>query len=110
LLRSRFQERMEGLVKAVQGGVMAPNEARALEGYPAAKDGDEPRTQQQVVPLSAWSKPPPRTPRPEAPPAPEPAAAPAQTAPGTEPPEKGIDLADKLVNRVKQHADFRRAA
>ena len=51
LLRSMFTERMDGLTKAVMGGILGPNEARALEGYKAVKDGDEPRVQQQVVPL-----------------------------------------------------------
>jgi HK97 family phage portal protein len=52
LLRSLFKERIEGLVRGVQGGVYAPNEARAAEGMPAKKGGDEPRVQQQLVPLS----------------------------------------------------------
>jgi HK97 family phage portal protein len=56
LLRSAFQTRIEGLARAVQGGIYSPNEARALESLPSVKDGDEPRVQQQVVPLSAWDK------------------------------------------------------
>lgn len=71
LLRSLFRDRIDGLVRGVQGGIYSPNEARALEGYAAAKEGDEPRVQQQVVPLSAWDK----APAPAAPPAPAPAAA-----------------------------------
>lgn len=54
LLRSAFKDRIEGLVRGVQGGIYSPNEARALEGYAKAEEGDEPRLQQQVVPLSAW--------------------------------------------------------
>ena len=69
LLRSAFKDRIDGLARAVQGGIYSPNEARALEGLPAAKDGDEPRVQQQVVPLSAWDKQPPA---PIAPPVPPP--------------------------------------
>jgi HK97 family phage portal protein len=53
LLRSMFKDRIEGLARAVQGGILAPNEARNLEGYDDVKFGDEPRVQQQVVPLSA---------------------------------------------------------
>jgi hypothetical protein len=53
----------------VQGGIFSPNEARARESLPAAKEGNEPRVQQQVVPLSAWDKaltaPPPATPPPD---------------------------------------------
>jgi HK97 family phage portal protein len=60
LLRSAFKDRIDGLVRGVQGGIYSPNEARALEGYAAAEEGDEPRVQQQVVPLSAWDKQPPK--------------------------------------------------
>jgi len=107
LLRSLFAERMDGLVKGVQGGVFAPNEARALEGYPAAKDGDEPRVQQQVVPLSAWSKPPPATPAPKAPPAPPPAE---PVASNEDKIAETVGLTEKLILRVRKHVDFRRAA
>lgn len=54
LLRSDFVARMDGLTKAVAGGLYSPNEARAREGLPAAKFGDEPRMQAQCVPLSAY--------------------------------------------------------
>ena len=67
LLRPAFKDRIDAMVKGVQGAVFSPNEARRMEGYPDAKDGDEPRVQQQVVPLSAWSMAPPQTPRPDAP-------------------------------------------
>ena len=67
LLRSAFRDRIEGLVRGVQGGVFAPNEARAIESMPAKKGGDEPRVQQQLVPLSFAIEPP-------VPPAPPPAA------------------------------------
>jgi HK97 family phage portal protein len=53
LLRSAMKDRIEALNKGVQGGIFAPNEARAIEGLDAVKFGDEPRVQQQVVPLSA---------------------------------------------------------
>lgn len=52
LLRSAFKDRIEGLVRGVQGGIYAPNEARASEDLPAVEFGDEPRVQEQVVPLS----------------------------------------------------------
>ena len=58
-MRSAFKDRIDGLARAVQGGIYSPNEARALESLSAAEDGDEPRVQQQVVPLSAWDKQPP---------------------------------------------------
>jgi len=56
LLRSMFKDRIEGLTRAVQGGVFSPNEARNQEGYDDVPFGDEPRVQQQVVPLSAAGK------------------------------------------------------
>jgi HK97 family phage portal protein len=56
LERSAFKDRIDGLVKGVQGGVFSPNEARAIEELPPAPYGDEPRVQQQVVPLSAWEQ------------------------------------------------------
>lgn len=65
LLRSSFQERMDGLAKAVQGGIYSPDEARAREELPAVPGGHgrEPRVQQQVVPLS-WQEPEPALPAP----------------------------------------------
>jgi hypothetical protein len=53
LLRSAWKDRIEALVRGVQGGVFAPNEARNMEGFDGVPYGDEPRTQAQVVPLSA---------------------------------------------------------
>lgn len=67
LLRSAFSVRIAGLAQAVQGGIMAPNEARAIESLPEVEFGDEPRVQQQVVPLSAAAAIP-TTPGPGAPP------------------------------------------
>ena len=56
LLRANFRDRIEGLARGVQGGIFSPNEARAKEDLPAMPFGDEPRVQQQIVPLSAWDK------------------------------------------------------
>jgi len=75
LLRVAFKDRIEALARGVQGGIYSPNEVRKLEELPPAPSGDEPRVQQQVVPLSAWEKVQPQTPRPDAPPAPPPAEA-----------------------------------
>ena len=52
LLRSAFKDRVEGFARGVQTGIFAPNEARNEFELPDAADGDEPRVQQQVVPLS----------------------------------------------------------
>ena len=58
LRRSLFKDRIDGLTAGVLGGIYSPNEARALEGYPAVEGGEEPRVQQQVVPLSFATEPP----------------------------------------------------
>jgi HK97 family phage portal protein len=98
LLRSLFKDRIEGLARGVQGGIYAPNEARAEEELPAKLYGDEPRVQQQVVPLSAWAQAPPATPAPDAPPP----AGPADDEPSAEegtPPDGGSRAwtADALI-------------
>lgn len=52
LLRSLFKDRVDAFARGVQGGIYAPNEARNEFELPDAEDGDAPRVQQQVVPLS----------------------------------------------------------
>lgn len=52
LLRSSLKERMEAYSKGTQGGIYAINEARFKEGLPKKEGGDEPRVQQQLVPLT----------------------------------------------------------
>jgi HK97 family phage portal protein len=81
LLRSAFNVRIDALTKGVQGGIFAPNEARNLEGLEDVKFGDEPRVQQQVVPLSAAGAIPSASPAHGQPPAA------AQPAPHLQPPE-----------------------
>jgi hypothetical protein len=101
LLRSAFKDRIEGLARGVQGGIYSPNEARRLEGFADAEAGDEPRVQQQVVPLSAWDK---------AAAEPAPPALPAPPAPGAmggepdEPEKDGVN-ADTLVRRFRGSYD-----
>ena len=56
LLRSDWKSQVEAAGEGVLKGIYSPNEARRMFGLPAAKDGDEPRVQQQVVPLSAWDQ------------------------------------------------------
>lgn len=53
LLRSAMKDRIEALTRGVQGGIYSPNEARNKEDLDSVEAGDEPRVQQQVVPLSA---------------------------------------------------------
>ena len=52
LLAGDLKERMEAYGKGVQNGILAPNEARRRENLPPVEFGDEPRVQQQLVPLS----------------------------------------------------------
>jgi HK97 family phage portal protein len=83
LLRSDMKDRVAALKDGVLGGIFAPNEARNKEGYDDVPFGDEPRVQQQVVPLSAASAIQPAKPGstgPHPPPAPGPDAAPAPSA------------------------------
>ena len=79
LLRSAQKDRIEALARGVQGGIYAPNEAEQSEGLDRVPFGDEPRVQQQVVPLSAAAQIPaaPAAPSPAAPkPEPQPLAKP----------------------------------
>lgn len=52
LLRSDLEARLKALSEGTRGGIYAVNEARAREGLPPVEYGDEPRMQQQMVPLS----------------------------------------------------------
>lgn len=54
LLRSAMKDRIDALARGVQGGLYSPDEARAREDLPSVPGGhgQEPRVQQQVVPLS----------------------------------------------------------
>jgi hypothetical protein len=81
LLRSAMKDRIDSLARGVQGGIYSPNEARNMEGLESVEFGDEPRVQQQVVPLSQIGKMPaaPAPPPPTAPdPAPKPSASEVQ--------------------------------
>jgi HK97 family phage portal protein len=100
LLRSAQKERIEALARGVQGGIYAPNEAREQEGLDRVKYGDEPRVQQQVIPLSAASGIPPAAP--PAPPAP-PSAPPVPAKP-----EARDDVKREIGNIYAAAARFRR--
>jgi len=56
LLRSDWQSQISTLGEGTLKGIYSPNEARNILGLGKVKDGEEPRVQQQVVPLSAWDK------------------------------------------------------
>lgn len=51
LLRTDFNGRIDGLSKAVQGGVMTPNEARAMESLGEIDGGDTAFLQKQMIPI-----------------------------------------------------------
>ena len=55
LLRTDFAGRIDGLTKAVQGGLMTPDEARAREGLNKIKGGDSAFLQRQMVPIDKIS-------------------------------------------------------
>jgi len=96
LLRSAMKDRIESLTRGVQGGIYAPNEARNLEGLESVKFGEEPRVQQQVVPLSQVGKIPAAPPPPAAPAVPDG----SPPAPAPTPPPKGNrdDIAREVRN------------
>jgi HK97 family phage portal protein len=52
LMRTSFEKRIEGLTKAVQGGLLTPDEARAKEGYSATPGGSSAFLQRQMVPVN----------------------------------------------------------
>jgi HK97 family phage portal protein len=99
LQRSSMKDRIAALAQGVQGGIYAPNEARAVEELPEVEYGDEPRVQQQVVPLSA-AKAIPATPPSPGPPAPPPAPA-DKPPPPAEPGSKKDFDANELRSRFR---------
>jgi len=100
LLRVAYKDRIDALTRGVQGGIYSPNEARAAEDLGAVEAGDEPRVQQQVVPLSAWDAAPPATPRPDAPPAAPPAAGDEEELEDEDEAEAELEAEDEAKNLV----------
>lgn len=96
LQRADFAARIEALVRGVQGGLFAPNEAREREGLPRVKYGDEPRVQAQVVPLSFASENPSKS-GPSAPSADPP-------NPGGDPPKKDEETPPEEDDEEKNNA------
>lgn len=94
LMRSQLKDRIEALARGVQGGIFAPNEARRLEGYGDVPYGDQPRVQQQVVPLDWHANNPAPAPVPIAPP-------PAQDALPSDGGDK--DFAELIREAARRH-------
>jgi hypothetical protein len=105
LLRVAYKDRIEALARGVQTAVYTPNEARRSEDLPDKEGGDEPRVQQQQVPLD-WGG---FDVDPTAPVAPAPGATPA--APEEDPPAPKEDddeprgYAAALRQRLRERAD-----
>jgi HK97 family phage portal protein len=95
LLRSSKKEQIDALVRATQGGAMSINEVRADLELPAVEYGDEPRVQQQLVPLSAAST----IPAAPGPGAPESAA--PQQLPEPAQPDRGMNVDYSLIRRFR---------
>lgn len=53
LMRGDFKTRMDGLGRAIQTGIITPNEAREQENYPAKEGGDDLFMQGATVPITA---------------------------------------------------------
>jgi HK97 family phage portal protein len=88
LLRSALRDRIESYAAGTRAGIFSPNEARAQFELASVKDGDEPRMQQQDVPLSYGAELDPTSP---AKPAGEPAA---PTPPAVESPASDKEIAN----------------
>jgi HK97 family phage portal protein len=92
LLRQQFKDRIEGLARGVQTAIFTPNEARRFEDLPDKPGGDDPRVQQQQVPLD-WGGFEFQPPAPAAP-----AATPAKPDDEEEPKPKPEDDAKDMKN------------
>lgn len=51
MAKAEFTELVDGLTRAIQGGLLTPNEARARINQPPVADGDTLMVQQQMVPI-----------------------------------------------------------
>lgn len=71
LLRSALRDRIEAYGAGTRAGIFSPNEAREQFELARVKDGDEPRMQQQDVPLSFGAQLDPTPPPPAPPPPPD---------------------------------------
>jgi HK97 family phage portal protein len=58
IAKSDTKSQIEGLARAVQGGIMTPNEARKRLGLPKDVDGDTLLVQQQMIPVGTAIDPP----------------------------------------------------
>jgi len=108
LLRSALKDRIDALARGVQGGIYSPNEARNEEGLADVPFGDEPRVQQQVVPLSAAGAIPAAPPAPAAGGPPSPPALPPPKTPGKVYPDEDTQRAARDLIRLTESIGRRR--
>jgi HK97 family phage portal protein len=92
LLRMDYMGRIDALTKATQGGLMAPNEARAMEGLPSVDGGDQPFMQAQNTPISLLSELAAASIKSKTEPAPSPAPEPPKPEEPKPEPEKALDV------------------
>ena len=97
LLRADFTARIDGLTKAIQGGLVTVNEARRREGLAAVEFGDEPMLQAQMVPISYAAQQ-------QAAPAVVPPAQTQPNEPGDDEPEADEPEADEEITRALVHS------
>lgn len=103
LMRSDLKTRIEAMARGVQGSIFSPNEARKEFDMPKVEFGDEPRAQQQLVPLSAAAGIPSAPGQPPAKPA-SPQPAPKLPVP---PPQRGIEDVERALRRRLNAATVR---
>lgn len=100
LMRSNFKERMEGWAIATKSGISF-NEFRNAEDFPSVPDGDSPRVQQQMVPLSYGAKmqpPDPNAQKALPAPKPEPEEPEDEEAEGEEEPARTVDDYMRMID------------
>ncbi len=122
LLRMDFQQQVDGLSKAVQGGLITPNEARQVLDFTPVDGGDDLYLQQQMISLSMLNdlheaeiesklRPPPAPTPPPGAPAPEdgtsdtptPTPAPTEVNPALPDLSRALaDLESKLVSEIQK--------
>jgi HK97 family phage portal protein len=101
LLRSALRDRVESYAVGTRAGIFAPNEARAEFELDRVKDGDEPRMQQQDVPLSYGAELEPPDPN-----AAKPAALPAPAADAEDQPDEKSYDSNAILGRIYDHASL----
>jgi HK97 family phage portal protein len=93
LMRAELDTRMTAYARGVQGGILAPNEARRRESLGPVKGGDQVFLQQQMIPVSIAA---------EGRPQPAPPAAPVPAEPADDDEAAAADEAEKAIRAAMQ--------